>query len=65
MKLVISTVNDRPDKNDVLLQEFADAGNWKQALANADKRLKKTKSDSLLVRSTSGIGVPSSNGVYR
>ena len=65
MRLVISTTNDRLDKNDVLLQEFADAGNWKQALANVDKRLKKTNSDALLVRYTSGIRVPCSNSISR
>ncbi|MCJ1377257.1 hypothetical protein MMC17_000349 [Xylographa soralifera] len=41
MSILVGTVNGRKDKNDVVLQELLDAGNWKQALASVEKRLKK------------------------
>ncbi|MCJ1471830.1 hypothetical protein MMC13_000471 [Lambiella insularis] len=41
MTVLFSTVNGREDKNDDILQEFLDAGNWKQALSFIDKKLKK------------------------
>ena len=50
MELIINTSDGRKDKNDVILQELVNAKNWKQALANCEKRLRKgEKSDSLLV----------------
>ena len=50
MELLSSQVQGRPDKNDIVLQELLDIGNFKQALANVDKRLRKNKNDKLLVR---------------
>lgn len=50
--ILIATVNGRQDKNDVLLKELVDAKNWKQALANCEKRFRKgDKSDGFLVSS--------------
>ena len=50
MELLSSQAQGRPDKNDVLLQELLEVGNFKQALANVDKRLRKSRNDKLLVR---------------
>ena len=53
MTLLVSTVNGRKDKNDVLLQELVNAKNWKQALTHCEKRLKKGEKDERLsVRSS-------------
>ena len=50
MELLAATTNGRKDKNDTLLQELVTAKNWKQALANCEKRFKKgEKSDGFLV----------------
>ena len=49
MELLIATSQGRPDKNDVLLQDLVKQGNLKQALANVDKRLKRTKTDRALI----------------
>ena len=48
MSLLITTVNGRKDKNDVLLQELVNAKNWKQALTHCEKRLKKGEKDERL-----------------
>ena len=53
MSILVSTVNGRNDKNDVVLQELMDAGNWKQALASVEKRLKKNDKSIGLVVSVS------------
>ena len=48
--ILIATANGRQDKNDLLLKELINAKNWKQALANCEKRFRKgDKSDSFLV----------------
>ncbi|MCJ1435963.1 hypothetical protein MMC27_005339 [Xylographa pallens] len=54
MSILVGTANGRKDKNDVILQELMDAGNWKQALASVEKRLKKNdKSIGLVVNKIS------------
>ena len=51
MEIIASTGNGRKDKNDTLLQELVNARNWKQAVANCEKRARKgEKSDGFLVR---------------
>ncbi|MCJ1394753.1 hypothetical protein MMC18_007633 [Xylographa bjoerkii] len=54
MSILVGTANGRRDKNDVILQELLDAGNWRRALAFVDKRLKKNdKSVGLIVNKIS------------
>lgn len=48
MTVLFSTINGREDKNDDMLKELLEAGNWKQALALIDKRLKKGEKSSKL-----------------
>jgi hypothetical protein len=51
MNLYFPKAKSGLDKNDYILQELFDRGNFKQALANIDKRLKKSpKDEGLLVR---------------
>ena len=54
MDILVRTVNGRPDKNDLILQDLVKSKAWKQALAHCDKRLKKgEKNDYLSVSSKS------------
>ena len=58
MSILVATVNGRRDKNDVVLQELLDAGNWKQALVSVEKRLKKNNKNVGLVVSVGPFGFP-------
>ena len=48
-QLVIATGKLGLDKNDKIAQELLDAGNWRQALANVERRLKRNPSDDRLL----------------
>lgn len=54
--LVIANGKLGPDKNDKIAQELLNAGNWRQALASVERRLKKTPSDERLLVSSSVHG---------
>ena len=49
MELLLASEQGRPEQSDVVLQDLVNIGNFKQALANVDKRLRKGKKDKLLV----------------
>ena len=49
MEILISTVNGRTDRDDINLQELVFAEKWKLAIVNIERRLKKVKTDRLLV----------------
>ena len=48
-KILVSDTKFGPDRNDGIIQELLESGNWKQALVNVEKRLKKGRDDRLLV----------------
>ena len=49
MKLVVSQNKFGADSLDAVTQELVDKGKWKQALANVDRRMKKSRDDKLRV----------------
>ena len=53
MAIVVSEAAGHESQHDRTLKALAEAKNWKQALVHVEKRLKKTKSDRLLVTSQS------------
>ena len=52
MELLLQLGQSKPDNNDVILQDLVSNRNFKQALNNAEKRLRKNKTNKLLVRPT-------------
>ena len=49
MQILRSSKKSGQDHNDVVLQQLIDSGNWRQALSNVERRLKKGHDDRLLV----------------
>jgi tetratricopeptide (TPR) repeat protein len=49
MDIIVSRSKGRDDPSDIKLDDLVERSNYKQALADIEKRLKKSKSDRLLV----------------
>jgi hypothetical protein len=52
-KIVLADPKGKPDKDERLMQELVDGGQYKQALTVCEKRLKKRPGTALLVRDLS------------
>jgi hypothetical protein len=57
MSSVVNEGSGHENQHDRTLRALAESKNWKQALIHVEKRLKKTKSDRLMVPWSAGLTI--------